>query len=251
MNSNRPLARIQNKLFENVEKPLRSSSSSSSSSWLGGLLYTLLSVVLIVLFFYVIYTLFGPSLLPPLPSLPSLPTSLPKGVSDMPQQEGAPISVEKGGDITENPILNQTGVPGMPGWVPEDTTNALPPEASYLGSMNSLPDQGYLTDMTSGSIYASYPQRLREKRQRFDPSDYYGGFSGMTRSQINDYITKENDYIRNVNHRVHQINHRRMLSPDFLQEKEALAEVREYERRLANRVDYDQQYQPDLDQNPE
>lgn len=248
MNSNRPLARIQNKLFENVEKPLVN--TSVSSSWLWGLLYTFLALLLIVLFFNIIYHWYSTQ--PDLPPLPQVDTSIPKGLSDMPRQMGAPISVEKGGDITENPMLNQTGVPGMPGWVPEDTTNAIP-DQTYLGSMNSMADQGYLTDMSSGSMYASYPsRRQRERRQRFDPSDYYGGFSGMTRSQINDYITKENEYIRNVNHRVHQINRHRMLSPDYLKEKEALAEVREYERRLANRVDYDRQNEPDLqDQNPQ
>ena len=172
----------------------------------------------------------------------------------MPRQEGAPISVERGGDITENSMLNQTGVPGMPGWVPENTTNAANAanaahlDQSYLGSTTSaMADQGYLTDTNTGSMYAAYPSRKqRERRQRFSPSDYYGGFSGMTRSQINDYITKENEYIRNVNHRVHQINKHRMLSPDFLKEKESLAQIREYERSLANRVNYDQQNQPDL-----
>ena len=77
---------------------------------------------------------------------------------------------------------------------------------------------------------------------------YYENNMSPDRQQLNQYINQQNDYVRTINNRVRQINTNRMFTPTYSRDKLVLAELREYERRLADKVNSeikDQPYLPD------
>ena len=148
----------------------------------------------------------------------------PKGV--IIDQEGAPISVEKTGDITENKYLSLYG------------------GDDYMRKM-----KGYrpLGNQYINSQYAPYPGRYNGySSDRGVTKIYYKNQMNGERRKLNKFINQQNNYIRQINNRVRQINTGRMYNPTYARDKAVLAELRNYERRLANQVKNEAINQPYL-----
>lgn len=145
----------------------------------------------------------------------------------------APISGEYGGDITSNKYLTLYGNPDAPGFT------GYGPWDNYMRSPGEY-------------NYAPYPSRYsgedRYSTRRPGLGDYYSSaeLRGIPRYRLNEYISRENKYIRDVNRRVRQINDWRMYSPKFVRNKAQLAELRDFERKMANRVHREAARQPNL-----
>ena len=70
--------------------------------------------------------------------------------------------------------------------------------------------------------------------------------SEKDKDKVNQYIKKQNVYIRDINNRVAQINENRMNTPTYTRDISALHEIRNFERKLANKVNREQASQPYL-----
>ena len=66
------------------------------------------------------------------------------------------------------------------------------------------------------------------------------------KNKVNEYIKQQNAYIRNINGRVAQINENRMNTPTYNRDVQALHDIRNFERKLANKVHREHIYQPYL-----
>jgi len=64
--------------------------------------------------------------------------------------------------------------------------------------------------------------------------------------KLNKYIVKQNKYIMDINDRVKEINKCRLHSSKYLRDKAILSSIRENERKMANEVALQQQYEPVL-----
>lgn len=222
-------------------KPIvRTRTSSDSSQW--DFLSVLLTIALLFFIGAVVYNIYLYLLVPqeveqPQISIEDKVRKAPKGV--IIDQEGAPISVEKGGDITENKYLS---LYGGDDFIRQSTTS---PWGEY-------------------STYASYPGYYGGgygRYNRYGPGYYSQTDDGVTkiyyqrvkdtdRSRLNSYIRDQNQYIKDINRRVRQINDNRMNTPTYSRDKAVLQEIRNYERRLANQVNREAKSQPYLpDQN--
>ena len=167
----------------------------------------------------------------------------PKGV--IIDQEGAPITVEKGGDITENKYLSLYGsnnfIDGNRGSQCE-----YGQYASYPGGVS----RGIDIDFNGYSRYNEYGPGYGSQSDDGVTKIYYKNVMNSERSKINKYIRNQNDYIKNINRRVRQINSSRMNTPTYSRDMAVLQEIRNYERRLANQVNREEKNQPYLqDQN--
>jgi len=145
-------------------------------------------------------------------------TKAPKGVID---KEGAPISFEKSGDITENKYLTLYGGDDFM----KKNFNSLPSNSPYSSYPNNY--NGYNADNGVTKIY--YENNMTDDNKK-----------------LNNYIEKQNNYIKNINKRVNQINSSRMYTPEYIQDKESLSHIRNYERLLANKVSQEYKNQPYL-----
>jgi hypothetical protein len=157
----------------------------------------------------------------------------PKGV--IMNQEGAPISIEKGGNIAGNKYL-----------------------ALYGGEDFVRRSRNRFSPWRDSSPYASYPGKYGGGYHRNgDASGYYSqsdngatkiyyGYTSSNSRGINNYIKNQNNYIRDINKRVRQINKGRMYTPTYSRDKSALRKIRGYERRLANQVHRERKNQPYL-----
>ena len=63
---------------------------------------------------------------------------------------------------------------------------------------------------------------------------------------LNRYIVRQNKYIMDINDRVKEINKCRLHSSKYLRDKAILSSIRENERKMANEVALQQQYEPVL-----
>ena len=63
---------------------------------------------------------------------------------------------------------------------------------------------------------------------------------------LNRYIVRQNKYIMDINNRVKEINKCRLHSSKYLRDKAILSSIRENERKMANEVALQQQYEPVL-----
>lgn len=150
----------------------------------------------------------------------------PKGV--ILDKEGAPISVERGGDITENKYLS---LYGGDDFMKRET--------------NIVNNNCYKNNLNSS--YASYPGYYSQADDGITKV-YYQKIKNN--SKINNYIRNQNRYIRKINKRVREINENRLNTPVYSRDKVMLQEVRNYERKLANKVHRETKNQPYLpDQN--
>ena len=155
----------------------------------------------------------------------------PKGV--IIDQEGAPISIEKGGNIAGNKYLDLYGC------------------NDFMKRSSSLSNNKYINN-----DYANYPtlygNNNNKRNGTYSQSDdgvtkiYYENNMNPSRQNLNQYINQQNDYIRTINNRVRQINTNRMFTPNYSRDKLVLSELREYERRLANKVKSEVKNQPYL-----
>lgn len=160
----------------------------------------------------------------------------PKGLVDIPRQMGAPISVEEQKNSAGNPYLYLYGSPDSPGF------------ASYPGHR----PPGYRHMYTAwgrnpGETIGTQPYYSSWERYN-KPQSYVVQESSVNypRSQLNEYVEEQNRYIKKVNDRVRQINEQRMFSPRFLRHSAELSEIRNFERRLANKVHRESEDQPHL-----
>ena len=148
-------------------------------------------------------------------------TKAPKGVID---KEGAPISVETSGNITENKYLTLYGGDDFM----KKNFNSLPTNSPYSSYPNSY--SGYNGNNADNGV----------------TKIYYENNMTDDNKKLNNYIEKQNNYIKNINKRVHQINSNRMYTPEYIQDKESLSHIRNYERLLANKVSQEYKNQPYL-----
>ena len=185
----------------------------------------------------------------------------PKGVLDMPTQQGAPVSTEGPPDDTENAYLNLYGSPdapgfsGYPGGVAPGYRSYLPwGQGAYDPGLSYMASNSQQYPFPGGPSYASNYnwRRWNPEYARSRLGDYYldAELGNVPRSQLNEYVQQQNRYIRNVNNRVRQINQDRMYSPRFLRHKAELKELRNFERRLANKVNRERENQPRLPDSP-
>lgn len=152
----------------------------------------------------------------------------PKGV--IIDQEGAPISIEKGGNMAGNKYLD------------------------LYGGNDFMKRSTAMNNQYINSDYADYPSRYGNNNINgsYSQSDngvtkiYYENNMSPGRQQLNKYINQQNDYIRTINNRVRQINNNRMFTPTYSRDKLVLSELREYERQLANQVNSEVKNQPYL-----
>jgi hypothetical protein len=152
----------------------------------------------------------------------------PKGV--IIDQEGAPISIEKGGNMADNKYLD------------------------LYGGNDFMKRSTVMNNQYINSDYADYPSRYGNNNINgsYSQSDngvtkiYYENNMSPDRQQLNKYINQQNDYIRTINNRVRQINTNRMFTPTYSRDKLVLSELREYERQLANQVNSEVKNQPYL-----
>jgi hypothetical protein len=157
----------------------------------------------------------------------------PQGISDMPSQVGAPVSTEGPPDDTENSYLNLYGSPDAPGF------SKYPGHVSPGYRSYSPWGQGYQTNnLPFAGNLGQYP----------NGGDYYikERVENISKSRLNEYIRRQNRYIKDVNRRVKDINSDRMYSPEYIRNKAELRYVRNFERRLANKVHRESERQPYL-----
>jgi hypothetical protein len=141
-------------------------------------------------------------------------------------QEGAPISVEKSRDITENKYL------------------------SLYGGDDFMKRVSNSSDLSNS--YSTYPNIINEYNKdvnNINPDNgvtkkYYE--NNLSNPNINNYINEQNNYIKRINERVQQINNSRMYSPEYSRDKKNLEHIRNYERLLANQVNQESKNQPYL-----
>lgn len=228
-----------------------------------GVVYTILAVVLIGFIMYFTWNFVKTHLTPAAqPVQPAQPARV-RPRAGIPSTMGVPISVEEGGDISENRFLNLYGSPTAPGFAsdPYGIAPGYQPSWKY-----KHPSSGY-TPWGSGAVNATFPPvdsnppytnvaSYPDGTQTLTPNDildtsqadYYQGAetASVARDQLNQYVAEQNQQVRAINARVAQINRKRMFSPEFMRHKSELREVRNIERRLANRVYTEAQDQPDL-----
>ncbi len=243
-NNNKPVKVTRVQKTVNVPNTLKPTvirkKTTDSSSW--NFLSILLTIALLFFIGAVVYNIYLYIVVPPEIEQPQIimkdkVRKAPKGVNI--NQEGAPISVEKGGDITENKYLS---LYGGDDFIKQNTTS---PWGEY-------------------STYASYPINYNGeygKYNRYGPGYYSKIDDGVTKiyyqkvrdhdiSTLNNYIRGQNQYIKDINRRVRQINDNRMNTPEYSRDKAILQDIRNYERRLANQVHREAKNQPYLpDQN--
>jgi len=156
----------------------------------------------------------------------------PKGV--IIDQEGAPISIERGGNMAGNKYLALYGG--------EDFMR----RSRYSPWRESSPYALYPGRYSGGYGYNRYNSGYYSQSDDGVTKIYYENNMNPDRSNLNAYINNQNDYIRNINKRVRQINMGRMYTPTFSRDKAALRKIRGYERRLANQVHRERKNQPYL-----
>jgi hypothetical protein len=143
----------------------------------------------------------------------------PKGV--IIGQAGAPISVEKSRDITENKYLSLYGG--------DDFMKRV---SNSYNTSNPNITNGYNEDVNNIN-----PDNGVTKK-------YYE--NNLSKSNINNYINEQNNYIKRINERVRQINNSRMYTFEYSRDKKNLEHIRNYERLLANQVNQESRNQPYL-----
>jgi len=156
----------------------------------------------------------------------------PKGV--IIDQEGAPISIERGGNMAGNKYLALYGG--------EDFMR----RSRYSPWRESSPYALYPGRYSGGYGYNRYNSGYYSQSDDGVTKIYYENNTNPDRSNLNAYINNQNNYIRNINKRVRQINMGRMYTPTFSRDKAALRKIRGYERRLANQVHRERKNQPYL-----
>jgi hypothetical protein len=239
---NKPKTKSKNLVTKN--RAVNSSNTDNSPVWT--LIYitiTILILFFIALLLFNLYKEYIYSLLDQTNdiNIDSQITKAPKGV--IINQEGAPISVEKSGDITENKYLTLYGGDDFMKRTSNNSSSIdNSPYSSYPDSYN-----GY----SGNNGYSGY--------RKYSENNGYGGNSddGVTkiyyelnmtgdRKKLNDYIEQQNNYIKRINERVQQINKSRMYTPEYAQDRATLSQIRNYERRLANQVNKESKNQPYL-----
>ena len=146
-------------------------------------------------------------------------------------QAGAPISVEKSRDITENKYLSLYGGDDFMKKVsnPSNLYSTYPNIANEYNKDNN---------------YSNYKDINNINPDNGVTKNYYE--NNLSKPNINNYINEQNNYIKRINERVRQINNSRMYSPEYSRDKKNLEHIRNYERLLANQVNQASRYQPYL-----
>jgi hypothetical protein len=235
------VSRNINKSISNLKKKLGKTSTKETirnihkkipkpetNNLLTGLLSSILVIALLVFIFSLIFHLFTQKKIDDVnenvqeilrkPPPPMFTESAPSATSI----SGAPVSSE-GPDDAENAYLSLYGSPDAPGfraWGTDNVDNEYP---------------------FPGGPYYNVQGKISE-----DPKLQY---SNVPRSRLNEYVNDQNSYIREINDRVRQINRNRMYSQRFLRNRAELRELRNFERRLANKVHRERENQPLLPDN--
>ena len=143
-------------------------------------------------------------------------------------QAGAPISVEKSRDITENKYLSLYGG--------DDFIKRV--------SNPSNPYSNITNEYNKDVNYSNYKDVNNINPDNGVTKNYYE--NNLSKPNINNYINEQNNYIKRINERVRQINNSRMYSPEYSRDKKNLENIRNYERLLANQVNQESRNQPYL-----
>ena len=149
-------------------------------------------------------------------------------------QEGAPVNSQISGDMTENKYLT---LYGGDDFMKGNQNNYNQNDVNNMNNVNNV------NNMNNGyDEYGTY------SRYNENSLNFYNDVTKISsnRRELNDYIEKQNNYIKNINNRVRQINNNRMYTPEYAQDKASLAQLRNYERRLANKVNVELKDQPYL-----
>lgn len=227
------IKRSENRIIKSKKTVLKKNNNDNNN--IMSILLIILFVLILIVLGFIAYNLFYPQTI----FQPSQPTDNPTGVII---PEGAPISVEKGGDITENKFLTEFG--------------GVTPTGSSINHVKNSIQQNDLQTGFYGS-YAPYQSQSNyegaglKSDSFFRTEDgitkiYYENVSNSERQRLNDYIRKQNQYVGRINKRIKQINKKRMYGKNYLNDKKNLKEIREYERRLANKIQNEREYQPEL-----
>ena len=210
------------------------------------LLYVLLSLVVLFLIVMLLYNLYTSFQIGASQAISDQQTAItiedrvkkaPKGV--IIDKEGAPISIEKGGNMADNKYLALYGGDDFMRKSQYSPSGIYSPYAPYPGGYSGGYSGGYGSFSSYGAGYYSQSDDGITKI-------YYENNMNPNRSNLNEYIKNQNKYIRNINKRVRQINTGRMYTPTYSRDKAALREIRGYERRLANQVHRETKNQPYL-----
>jgi hypothetical protein len=158
----------------------------------------------------------------------------PQGLLDPDAKMGAPVRTEGPPDDTENPYLNLYGSPDAPGF--SGLPGGIAP--GYRHAYSAWGDE-----YPSGHpFWKKWGDRWFEKKVY----DYNVSGDDLSRQRLNEYVRDQNDYIKSINERVKQINTDLMYSPQYIEDKMALKEIRETERELANQVRREKRDEPIL-----
>ena len=210
----------------NIPKYIKSSNSSNTNSTVWTFFYIILTVSILFFIALLLFNLYKEYIYSLSEqtndiNIDNQITKAPKGVID---KEGAPISVETSGNITENKYLTLYGGDDFM----KKNFNSLPTNSPYSSYPNSY--SGYNGNNADNGV----------------TKIYYENNMTDDNKKLNNYIEKQNNYIKNINKRVHQINSNRMYTPEYIQDKESLSHIRNYERLLANKVSQEYKNQPYL-----
>lgn len=231
--------------------------STETGSMLASFLYSLFVLSLLIFIFAFIYHFFVQTKVQEISDtivdrtrdiIDDRIKSAPKGVSDMPTQLGAPVSTEGPPDDTENAYLTLYGSPDAPGFS-DFPGGEAPGYRNYTAWGQGYNDGAY--PFPGGPSFGSSWDWRRRRWTRYRQArlgDYYlkAEMANVPRDQLNQYVQEQNRYVRRVNDRVRRINKERMYSPRYLRHEAELKELRNFERRLANKVHDEYQDQPVL-----
>jgi hypothetical protein len=157
-------------------------------------------------------------------------------------QAGAPISVEKSRDITENKYLSLYGGDDFIKRV-SNPSNLSNPYSTYPNITNEY-DKDVNYSNYKDVNYSNYKDVNNINPDNGVTKNYYE--NNLSNPNINNYINEQNNYIKRINERVRQINNSRMYSPEYSRDKKNLEHIRNYERLLANQVNQASRNQPYL-----
>lgn len=250
---------VRKPVKKTVRKSVKKSVRTDDNTPMTGFIWAVLTVALIITIVAFIYYIFSnrqtTHIISPTKviseSETETPDSDPKGVLDMPTQEGAPVSTEGPPDDTENTYLNLYGSPDAPGFSRYPGGTA-PGYRSYA-PWGQGPQESYTRYRLSPlARNAQEYSRVSRSPSYYNYNNYYNDtkLDNIPRYRLNEYVQSQNNYIKNINRRVRQINTDRMYSPRFLRHKAELKELRNFERKLANKVHREKENQPYLPDSP-
>jgi hypothetical protein len=251
--------KTKSKVLVTKNKTVNFSNTDNSTVWT--FMYVILTISILFFIALLLFNLYKEYLYSLLDqtndiNLDNQVTKAPKGV--IINQEGAQISVEKSGDITENKYLT---LYGGDDFMKRKSNNSSSvdnsPYSSYPDSYNGYSGNNGNNEYSGNNGYGGYSEYNGYSGYSGNGRNLNNSDDGVTkiyyelnmtgdRKKLNDYIEQQNNYIKNINERVQQINKSRMYTPEYAQDMASLSQIRNYERRIANQVNRESKSQPYL-----